>query len=108
MIDLHPLHIQRWRTIRLSLFAEPCGRLPCHRITDSCRSLHLDFILPRVRGLPQDLEVYPSRPGRIEITMCPCLIPGLVKEATPVGAKIIVVHGETIVEPVAAGTTGPP
>jgi histidinol phosphatase-like PHP family hydrolase len=40
-----------------------------------------------------------------EITHAPPeLIPELVKEARSLGAKIVVVHGETIVEPVLKGT----
>jgi histidinol phosphatase-like PHP family hydrolase len=41
----------------------------------------------------------------IELTHCPpALIPGLIVEARRSGAMIVVVHGETIVEPVARGT----
>ncbi|HYA26826.1 MAG TPA: histidinol phosphate phosphatase domain-containing protein, partial [Thermodesulfovibrionales bacterium] len=40
-----------------------------------------------------------------EITHCPPkIIPDLVKEARSLGAKIVVVHGETVVEPVSEGT----
>lgn len=43
-------------------------------------------------------------PG-VEIThVPPSLIPSLVKEARHLGAKIVVVHGETIAEPVEHGT----
>lgn len=43
-------------------------------------------------------------PG-VELTYCPpSLIPELVKEARKMGARLILVHGETLVEPVAEGT----
>lgn len=41
----------------------------------------------------------------VELTHCPPpLIPGLIAEARKAGAMLVVVHGETIVEPVARGT----
>ncbi|MFZ5428082.1 MAG: histidinol phosphate phosphatase domain-containing protein [Thermodesulfobacteriota bacterium] len=41
----------------------------------------------------------------VELTHCPPpLIPGLIAEARAAGAMLVVVHGETIVEPVARGT----
>lgn len=41
----------------------------------------------------------------VELTHCPPpLIPGLIVEARAAGAQLVVVHGETIVEPVARGT----
>ena len=41
----------------------------------------------------------------VELTHCPPpLIPGLITEARRAGAMLVVVHGETIVEPVARGT----
>ncbi|WP_243358778.1 histidinol phosphate phosphatase domain-containing protein [Fundidesulfovibrio terrae] len=41
----------------------------------------------------------------VELTHCPpALIPGLIVEARRAGAMLVVVHGETIVEPVARGT----
>lgn len=41
----------------------------------------------------------------VELTHCPpALIPGLITEARRAGAMLVVVHGETIVEPVARGT----
>lgn len=41
----------------------------------------------------------------VELTHCPPpLIPGLIEEARQAGAMLVVVHGESIVEPVARGT----
>ena len=42
-----------------------------------------------------------------EITHAPAeIIPKLAKKAKELGAEVIVVHGETLVEPVIEGTTG--
>jgi histidinol phosphatase-like PHP family hydrolase len=76
-------------------------------ITDHADHSNLDFILPRVSQACRRIsEVYPIRAlAGIEIThVPPVLIPGLVKEARRLGAKIVVIHGETLVEPVAEGT----
>ncbi len=76
-------------------------------ITDHADSSNLDFILPRIRRVAEELNPYSSCrliPG-IEIThVPPPLIPELVKRARDLGAEIVVVHGETPVEPVAPGT----
>jgi len=76
-------------------------------ITDHADSSNLDFIIPRITRVCDDLNRTQSVlvvPG-IEITHSPPeLIPGLVREARELGAKIIVLHGETITEPVVTGT----
>jgi histidinol phosphatase-like PHP family hydrolase len=76
-------------------------------ITDHIDSSNMDFIIPRlVKAIETvrheiSLEVLPGA----EITHAPpALIPDLVKEARKLGAKIVIVHGETIVEPVREGT----
>ena len=52
-------------------------------------------------SLYQDIELLAG----VELThVPPALIPDLVKKARDFGAQIVLVHGETIVEPVAAGT----
>ncbi|HET6514236.1 MAG TPA: histidinol phosphate phosphatase domain-containing protein [Thermodesulfovibrionales bacterium] len=76
-------------------------------ITDHVDQSNIDFVVPRLvdalnklRGLVP-LEVIAGA----EITHAPPkLIPNLVKEARSLGAKLVIVHGETIVEPVAEGT----
>jgi len=53
-------------------------------------------------SLYQDIELLAG----VELThVPPALIPDLVKKARDFGAQIVLVHGETIVEPVAAGQT---
>lgn len=76
-------------------------------ITDHADSSNLDFIIPRILKVCEDLNRSQSVlviPG-IEITHTPPgLIPELVKNARKLGAGIVVLHGETIAEPVAPGT----
>jgi histidinol phosphatase-like PHP family hydrolase len=76
-------------------------------ITDHGDASNLDFIIPRVAGVCQslskayDIQVIPG----IELThVPPALINGLAVAARELGAKLVLVHGETIVEPVASGT----
>lgn len=76
-------------------------------ITDHIDSSNIDFVIPRIVKAIDKLRTYvPIEviPGA-EITHAPPgMIPDLVREARNLGALIIVVHGETIVEPVEEGT----
>ena len=76
-------------------------------ITDHMDASNIDFIIPRVVKAVQKIKPFVPidiLPGA-EITHAPPeLIPELIKEARHLGAKIVVVHGETIVEPVLKGT----
>lgn len=76
-------------------------------ITDHADHSNFDFILSRVAQVCGKIsEAYGIfvLPG-IEIThVPPRYIPALAKDARKAGAKIIVVHGETLVEPVVEGT----
>ncbi len=76
-------------------------------ITDHADHSNFDFILSRVSQVCGKIsEAYGILvlPG-IEIThVPPRYIPELAKEARKAGARIIVVHGETLVEPVIEGT----
>ena len=76
-------------------------------ITDHIDHSNIDLIIPRIVKEMQILRDH--MPITIlagaEIThVPPALIPDLVKEARKLGAKIVLVHGETIVEPVVEGT----
>ncbi len=76
-------------------------------ITDHMDQSNVDLIIPRIVKLIESLRSYLPIPvlAGAEIThVPPPLIPDMIKEARRLGAKIIVVHGETIVEPVAEGT----
>jgi putative hydrolase len=76
-------------------------------ITDHVDASNMDFAVPRILRAAKKLkgifnmEVLPGA----EITHSPpSLIKDLVKEARDLGACIIVVHGETLAEPVMEGT----
>lgn len=76
-------------------------------ITDHVDASNIDIIVPNVLRAIEKLR--PHVPIEVlagaEITHAPpALIAGLVKEARALGAEIVVVHGETIVEPVEPGT----
>ena len=76
-------------------------------ITDHVDASNIDFIIPKIVQAIRKMREYLSieaLPGA-EITHAPPqTIPDLVKEARKLGAKIVVVHGETLVEPVRPGT----
>ncbi|MBI5123984.1 MAG: histidinol phosphate phosphatase domain-containing protein [Candidatus Omnitrophica bacterium] len=77
-------------------------------LTDHVDSSNIDFVLPRIvkvsRILNKDWKDIFVIPG-LEITHAPLEeIPVLVKFARKNGAKIVVVHGETVAEPVIPGT----
>ena len=76
-------------------------------LTDHSDSSNLDFIIPRIVKVAEDLNKAQSVrviPG-VELTHIPVpMITSLVKKARDLGARLVVMHGETIVEPVAAGT----
>jgi histidinol phosphatase-like PHP family hydrolase len=76
-------------------------------ITDHADASNLDFVIPRIVAVAEELngvneiQIVPG----IELThVPPTQISSLAKKARSLGAKIIVVHGETIAEPVAPGT----
>ncbi|MCG6534271.1 MAG: histidinol phosphate phosphatase domain-containing protein [Syntrophales bacterium LBB04] len=76
-------------------------------LTDHGDHSNIDFIIPRIvkvcKILSQSSEMM-IIPG-IELThVPPCLIGELAEDARKLGAAIVLVHGETIVEPVAPGT----
>ncbi len=109
MIDLHthslfsdgaliPFeHVRRAEFIGYSVIA----------ITDHVDTSNLDIIIPRIIQAAEELNHSQSVkviPG-IELThIPPKLIGSLVEKGRKLGAKLVVVHGETIVEPVPDGT----
>jgi putative hydrolase len=76
-------------------------------LTDHSDSSNIDFIIPRIVQASKDLNRTQSVrvvPG-IELThIPPPLIHDLVRRARNLGAALVVLHGETVVEPVAPGT----
>ncbi|MEW6002979.1 MAG: histidinol phosphate phosphatase domain-containing protein [Nitrospirota bacterium] len=76
-------------------------------ITDHVDSSNIDIVISRIVKALKELKGYISIEAiaGAEIThVPPKIIPEIVKEARNMGAKIVVVHGETIVEPVLPGT----
>src|SRR5512136_1663097 len=76
-------------------------------VTDHVDSSTLDHVVPRIVRVAQELNHAQSVkviPG-VELThVPPVFIPSLVRKARELGARLVVIHGETIVEPVAPGT----
>ncbi len=76
-------------------------------LTDHADSSNLEFVLKSVRKVAAELNRFQNTfviPG-IEITHAPPQqAPELIQEARNLGAIVIVLHGESPVEPVAAGT----
>jgi putative hydrolase len=76
-------------------------------ITDHVDSSNIDLIVPRIVSAIKKIRSYISVeaiPGAEITHVPPQLIPDIVKEARHLGAKIVVVHGETLAEPVKPGT----
>jgi histidinol phosphatase-like PHP family hydrolase len=76
-------------------------------ITDHMDESNIDLIIPRLVRVSEKLnESLPITvvPGTELTHVPPGQISLLVKEARKLGAKIVIVHGETIVEPVEKGT----
>ncbi len=76
-------------------------------LTDHVDSSNIDFVLPRIVRVCKVLNKFwtiRSIPG-VEITHAPIQeISSLVKFARKNGAKVVLVHGETVSEPVLKGT----
>lgn len=76
-------------------------------LTDHMDQSNIDLIIPRiVKAVEAIRDHVPVTvlPGAEITHVPPGLIADMVKEARRLGAKIVVVHGETVVEPVAEGT----
>jgi len=76
-------------------------------ITDHVDASNIDTVIPKIVQVIEKLRLYLSIEvlAGAEITHAPPqTIPDLVKEARKLGAKIVIVHGETLVEPVTPGT----
>jgi histidinol phosphatase-like PHP family hydrolase len=76
-------------------------------MTDHGDSSNIDFIIPRLVNIAEELSRVMSIRviAGIEIThVPPVLIADVSARARALGAAIVIVHGETLVEPVAPGT----
>lgn len=77
-------------------------------VTDHMDNSNLDFVIPRVLQAMTELsDAYPEMrliPGTELTHVPPSMIANMTAKARDLGAKVIVVHGETLVEPVLPGT----
>jgi histidinol phosphatase-like PHP family hydrolase len=76
-------------------------------ITDHVDRSSLDFVIPRVVRVAEEINRHNriQAVAGIELThVPPATIGPLAAEARELGARLVVVHGETIVEPVLPGT----
>ncbi|MDY6824772.1 MAG: histidinol phosphate phosphatase domain-containing protein [Thermodesulfobacteriota bacterium] len=109
MIDLHTHSIFSDGVLipsELARRAEVAG-VKAIAITDHGDNSNIDFIIPRMVEISNELNrvlEITVIPG-IEIThVHPSLIADTAKRAREFGARIVVVHGETLAEPVMEGT----
>jgi len=74
-------------------------------ITDHSDASNIDFVIERIVNVCNELKAaIPVIPG-VELTHIPPSQIGLmVKKARDLGARLVLVHGETVVEPVSQGT----
>ncbi|MBP1723498.1 MAG: metal-dependent phosphoesterase, family [Deltaproteobacteria bacterium] len=76
-------------------------------LTDHADSSNLDWIIPRIVQACEDLNAHwkiRAIPG-IELThLPPEIIGSMAGKARALGARLVVVHGESVVEPVPPGT----
>ncbi len=76
-------------------------------LTDHADSSNIDFILPRILKAAEDLNRFSETRllAGVELTHVPLqLMDELTRYARKLGAKVVVAHGETVVEPVKPGT----
>ncbi len=77
-------------------------------ITDHVDASNIDFVIPRLVKVCKEVnELHGdiiAKPGAELTHLPPLLISRLSKEARNLGAEVVIVHGETIVEPVEEGT----
>jgi len=76
-------------------------------ITDHVGPSNLEWVIEALLKLCEQIKPYTQIkviPG-VEITHCPpALIPSLIERSRSLGVSLVLVHGETIVEPVLVGT----
>lgn len=76
-------------------------------ITDHVDMSNIDFVIPRIAEAANELSEHSKIKviAGAEITHVPPeLIGGMVKKARELGAQVVIIHGETVVEPVIPGT----
>jgi len=109
MIDLHTHSLFSDGELLPSELIRRAEMIPCRAvaITDHADTSNLDWIVPRLVQVCRDLNVHwkVRAIAGIELThVPPALISPLTLKARSLGAQVVLVHGETIVEPVVPGT----
>lgn len=109
MIDLHTHTLFSDGELLPSELVQRAERLGLRGIalTDHMDMSNLDFALPRLLGAVRELNHHHEivSIAGVELThVPPALIGPLTRMARDYGAHIVVVHGETLAEPVAEGT----
>ncbi len=109
MIDLHAHTLFSDGELLPAELIQRCQAMG-HRaiaLTDHVDQSNLDLVAPRIRAVVDQLNQHHQvrALAGVELThVPPALIAGLAAQARELGAQIVVVHGETIVEPVPPGT----
>jgi putative hydrolase len=76
-------------------------------MTDHADMSNMSFVLSHVRGAADQLNAVLSIRVLVGVELThipPILIPEMIQRARHAGAQVVVVHGETLVEPTAGGT----
>ncbi len=78
-------------------------------ITDHCDQRNLEYVVSSLKQFADSWNSQSDRPidvfVGVELTfVIPSLIPQLIEKSYSLGAQLVIVHGETIVEPVPKGT----
>lgn len=74
-------------------------------ITDHSDASNIDFVIERIVAVCEELKSGISVIPGVELThIPPKQIPDMVRKARAMGARLVLVHGETLMEPVAQGT----
>jgi putative hydrolase len=109
MIDLHTHSLFSDGELLPSELVRRASVIGCQAvaITDHADSSNLDWVIPRIVRVCGDLNArwkIRAIPG-VELThLPPDLIASSITQARALGAQIVIVHGETVVEPVPPGT----
>jgi histidinol phosphatase-like PHP family hydrolase len=110
MIDIHTHSFLSDGVLVPSELVRRCQIQGCRAlaITDHVGPANIEFVVESIAefceviaGAYEEIDVLPG----CELThVPPVLIPKVIEQARELGAEIVLVHGETIVEPVAEGT----
>lgn len=76
-------------------------------MTDHVDMSNIDFVVPRIVSAIREISAYSDItiiPGAEITHVPPQLIAEMVRRARDLGARIVIVHGETLAEPVIPGT----